>query len=314
MSGSRSLDLAFDTPAACEAWYVGLQALLLRQRASVEDSDLKHLRRAFLLEDWHGEGALSYDRIKAILRRLNIYRSKKALRAVFNAADATGSGRLTFDAFVRLVDSLRDRPDIHAVFKGAIEHHAAGAAAAAAAADVDAGAGTGGAGTPVGVVSASPLGPRGGGAASGSGVGGAAGPRASPRLSPLMAVAETLAPSLPSTLALTTPSTATSSVASVGMPGSLAVAGVGAAAVGGASHGSGGGVATIATAAFLAFLHESQCDTDMTLDDAARIMMHFDPPRGECGVCWRPVRTVTLWLQVACTTMRHHLRRLSIPF
>jgi len=58
--------------------------------------------------------------------------------------------------------------------------------------------------------------------------------------------------------------------------------GAGAAAGGAAMvHGSGGGVATIATAAFLAFLHESQCDTDMTLDDAARIMMHFDPPRGE---------------------------------
>ncbi|RYG40193.1 hypothetical protein EON68_04530, partial [archaeon] len=161
--GGRTLDVAFDTPHECGVWYVchnagggsgggavftrsrarcaccapsprhhcrylGLQALLYRQRAMVEDSDIKHLRRAFLAEDTRGEGFITYDKVKLILRRLNIYKNKKLLRSMFNTVDVAGTGSLSFEAFVRMVDLMRDRPDVSAVY-----HNIAAAAAAAAA-------------------------------------------------------------------------------------------------------------------------------------------------------------------------------------
>lgn len=82
-------------------------------------------------------GRLGYDRVKAILRSLNIYRDKRLLRGLFSALDVHAAGTLAFDQVVQvrsmlaatsclasnyarpyaqLVDMLRDRPDIAGVF------------------------------------------------------------------------------------------------------------------------------------------------------------------------------------------------------
>jgi hypothetical protein len=149
---ARTLDLVFDSPEQLDAWHTGLQALLIRNRLAVEDSDVKHLRRAFTQEVARGrsdapaavaaataeavaggagggggrEACISYERVKAILRRLNIYKGKKVLRAMFAAVDVRGEGALSFEAFVRLIDLLRDRPDIATVYAA---HAGAGRAA-----------------------------------------------------------------------------------------------------------------------------------------------------------------------------------------
>ena len=144
--GSRTLDLVFDSPAQLDTWYIALTALLLRQRAAGEDSDMRQLWRAFSAEEARAgvsDGRLGYAGIKLILRRLNIYRNKSELKrmlaAVAGAASvyATDSApqpsstptigttastiitpepTLSFADFVRLVDLMRDRPDIEAVY------------------------------------------------------------------------------------------------------------------------------------------------------------------------------------------------------
>ena len=121
--GARTLDLVFESPQQLETWYLALTSLLLRLRAAHEDSDVKHLWRAFVAEEERcgAHGALGYTAIKAILRRLNIYRNKRELlrlMSIVAAEDGGGSGEplLTFQRFMRLVDLTRDRPDVATVF------------------------------------------------------------------------------------------------------------------------------------------------------------------------------------------------------
>jgi len=145
---------------------LGLQALLVRHRAQAEDSDLKHLRKAFLAEaaargllpaapvaapipspapsaapthDFvapgvagdppvshvddvdagagpHAAVLLPYHGVKAVMRRLNIYRDKRTMKGLFDKLDAGAAGALSFETFVELVDLLRDRPDILHVY------------------------------------------------------------------------------------------------------------------------------------------------------------------------------------------------------
>ncbi len=148
---------------------LGLQALLVRQRAAVEDSDIRHLRTHFFAEAGSGASAaattpagpktaappgsaastastssskaasgpgsllasgkpveevldahtpmINYTKAKAILRRLNIYKDKKTLRAIFGqvAGGDQATALVGFEDFVRMVDLMRDRPDISQV-------------------------------------------------------------------------------------------------------------------------------------------------------------------------------------------------------
>ena len=150
--GARTLDLVFDSPAQLDTWYVALTSLLLRLRAAHEDSDVKHLWRAFVAEEERAgmHGALGYSAIKSILRRLNIYRNKRELKklmalvlaeeeverqhrpaaavllsrtsvaGVAAQIEARGDMLLSFPRFMRLVDLTRDRPDVTAVFDSLI--------------------------------------------------------------------------------------------------------------------------------------------------------------------------------------------------
>ena len=100
---------------------------------------MRHLWRSFIREDERGSGRISYDRAKVILRTLNVYRDKRLLRGLFDSLDIHATGTLAFDQFVQvrwravqsvgsvhanvpsvismqLVDMLRDRPDIAAIF------------------------------------------------------------------------------------------------------------------------------------------------------------------------------------------------------
>lgn len=62
---------------------------------------VRHLWRSFIREDERGSGRIGYDRVKAILRALNIYRDKKQLRELFSSLDIHASGTLAFDQFVK---------------------------------------------------------------------------------------------------------------------------------------------------------------------------------------------------------------------
>lgn len=181
-TGGRTLDLVFDDQSQCDAWHLGLQALLIRAHAAAEDSDIRVLRRAFLAEaaaDAAGASTpggdgndirLGYNRVKAICNRLNIgVKPRSVLRGLYDAvavlplgtpretmtqAAAGGTSSqpstpapevaaptiaahpagITFAQFVRLVDLVRDRPDIRAVYGQVMAAATAAAASAAASA------------------------------------------------------------------------------------------------------------------------------------------------------------------------------------
>lgn len=82
VSSGRSLDLLFDTSDERNRWADALQALLLRQRMTVEDSDLRYLRHAFAAEDVSRCGVLTYSQVKSLLRRLNVYSNKATLKRI----------------------------------------------------------------------------------------------------------------------------------------------------------------------------------------------------------------------------------------
>lgn len=82
VSSGRSLDLLFDSADERNRWADALQALLLRQRMTVEDSDLRYLRHAFAAEDVSRVGVLTYGQVKSLLRRLNVYSNKATLKRI----------------------------------------------------------------------------------------------------------------------------------------------------------------------------------------------------------------------------------------
>jgi hypothetical protein len=125
VSGGRTLDLAFDTNELCAQWHTALQSLLVRQRVAAEDSDLRHLRRAFQNENLTESGELNFDAAQTMLKRLNILKSKKMLRALYASVDGGSAAPsavssdakvIRLDSLVRLVDLLRDRPDVKALY------------------------------------------------------------------------------------------------------------------------------------------------------------------------------------------------------
>lgn len=93
VTSGRSLDLLFDSADERDTWFDALQALLLRQRMTVEDSDLRYLRHAFRAEDVARSGRLSYEQVKSILRRLNIYSNKATLKRILERILAAQEGR-----------------------------------------------------------------------------------------------------------------------------------------------------------------------------------------------------------------------------
>ena len=65
-------------------------------------AQVRHLWRSFMREDERGSGRIAYDRVKAILRSLNIYRDKRTLRSLFSSIDEHATGTIAFDQFVQV--------------------------------------------------------------------------------------------------------------------------------------------------------------------------------------------------------------------
>jgi hypothetical protein len=126
-SGGRTLDLVCPSPESFSSWRDGLYLLIFLSRARSEAHDVRFLRKAWT-DASAGEARLSYSPVKTLLRTLGLFPSKDAFRAAFvqltaeaEPAGARWSSRfkrraLDFDAFLRLLDMLRDRPDLAAVF------------------------------------------------------------------------------------------------------------------------------------------------------------------------------------------------------
>lgn len=146
--GRASLDLVASSPEECEFWCAripvppapntlvhsspslsslrvsGLQLLIFAQRVGVYDGDLKLLYRAFDRAPKHKSGSLTYDQVKAMLRDLNIGVTKSTLKPIFDTVCVTVDGlpMCPLDSVVRIVEAIRDRPDVRGLFQKLLEH------------------------------------------------------------------------------------------------------------------------------------------------------------------------------------------------
>eukprot|EP01035_Chromulina_nebulosa_P020678 gene20678-26809_t len=122
-SNDEGVDTSFDiivaTDDSYDFWYGGLRYLLkrIKEKRSKMTADEKRLEAAWERADTDHSGTLSSKEIIKLIASLNINMPSKVILKNFKLVDSDGSGYLSLDEFVNLMDLLLIRPEILFVWR-----------------------------------------------------------------------------------------------------------------------------------------------------------------------------------------------------
>ncbi|EGF83101.1 hypothetical protein BATDEDRAFT_85754 [Batrachochytrium dendrobatidis JAM81] len=119
----KFLNLIAPSPEICALWVTGLHIRMTQfGHENGSDASIAHLtdmsqwlKTLWYEADVSGLGQLNVDQITALMERLNFRLSKSEIKSTFRA-NILRTGTITFDAFEKLYNILRFRPDIAEIF------------------------------------------------------------------------------------------------------------------------------------------------------------------------------------------------------
>jgi hypothetical protein len=118
-NGLKTLDIAFENEDDFQTWYRTLDKLVDERKSDRQkvDLDSRYLEAQWQAADQNGDGSLSMEEvITLVVQRLNIQIPKHIVKKKFKEVDVNNDKVLNFQEFVRLIDRLRYRPDLEAIW------------------------------------------------------------------------------------------------------------------------------------------------------------------------------------------------------
>ncbi|XP_062874816.1 1-phosphatidylinositol 4,5-bisphosphate phosphodiesterase delta-3-A [Trichomycterus rosablanca] len=118
--GRKSLDLYCSSREEAQCWVRGIRTLKDRISNMSQKEKLDHWIRSYLKQaDVNGDGKMSYDEVKHLLKMINIDLNEQYARTLFKKCDRSCDGRLDHREIEEFCRELMRRPELDSVFR----HH-----------------------------------------------------------------------------------------------------------------------------------------------------------------------------------------------
>eukprot|EP00743_Colponemidia_sp_Colp-15_P005877 GILK01006318.1.p1 GENE.GILK01006318.1~~GILK01006318.1.p1 ORF type:complete len:964 (+),score=217.74 GILK01006318.1:37-2892(+) len=116
----RTLDLIFMNDKQYKLWATALIHFMRRHQHGVAateiDQEKAYLQRMFNMADSDRSGALHFDEVSTLVKKLNINMSKKYAKKIFSEFDVDSNGTVDFDEFSSFLRRLKERPEVSDLF------------------------------------------------------------------------------------------------------------------------------------------------------------------------------------------------------
>eukprot|EP00742_Colponemidia_sp_Colp-10_P007340 GILJ01007899.1.p1 GENE.GILJ01007899.1~~GILJ01007899.1.p1 ORF type:complete len:946 (+),score=206.27 GILJ01007899.1:50-2887(+) len=116
----RTLDVIFMNDKQYKLWVTALIHFMRQHQHGVAtteiDQEKSYLQRMFNMADADRSGALHFDEVSTLVKKLNINMSKKYAKKIFSEFDVDSNGTVDFDEFASFLRRLKERPEVSDLF------------------------------------------------------------------------------------------------------------------------------------------------------------------------------------------------------